>query len=118
MIPRRDRGTTLLFLAGAMAVVALLMFSLSTVTTRGFLDSHRTRQQAQAELLARSGIVYAAKHADQLTSPGATLEKEMGGGVFVCRLDAATSGARAVICDARVPAIRPAVTATRRAVLP
>jgi hypothetical protein len=113
----RSKGTTLLFLAGAMAVVMLLSFSLGTVTSRGFIDSHRARQRAQADWIARAGIVYATAHADELTTAG-QIERTVGAGAFVCRLDGeTTAGARALVCDARVPAERPAVTVTRRASL-
>lgn len=111
LLANSRRGTTMLFLAGAAAVVFMLGFSMFMATTRGVQQSTNLRNRIQAQMAADAGVLYARRHPEALTS--GPVEMAVGSGAFVITADEPTSGTRRVRVEGRMPANNPLVTIVR-----
>jgi hypothetical protein len=110
---------TMLYLTGMSAVTLLLVFAMSDGTLRQGLRTETDKSRAQAEWIAKAGGVFGARHVSDLRgAPDQSIERELGGGKFVCKLERGADGREWIASTALVPSLRPRAASTVRIPVP
>ncbi|GIX44166.1 MAG: hypothetical protein D6691_03635 [Candidatus Hydrogenedentota bacterium] len=111
---KSQRGTTMLYLVGALAVLTILMFGLAESHVRSVRRVATAVERAQAEWLARGVVCEVLAHAsDGATTQSSRFEFESG----VVEVSPLNVGAEAttpsLVVTAHVPSARPRVSVKR-----
>ncbi|AXA35872.1 MAG: hypothetical protein N2644_05845 [Candidatus Sumerlaea chitinivorans] len=111
---KTQRGTTMLYLVGALAVLTILMFGLAESHVRSVKRVAAAVERAQAEWLARGAVCAVQAHAsDRATTQTSRFEFESGVVEVSLLNDGAEATTQSLVVTAHVPAGRPRVSVKR-----